>query len=433
MTFEIQPEEIVKVTQDPVKTFYDSLKSEATKLQYDKRLRKVLCQFLRPILEGDPDIEEQKTQHGGLKKHYKDADFKIRMRQIVELGKKDPEKLEQILTTLIIKLKERTKIPKINPDYIKAQTVRNYFFPLQKLLEMNKVNLSWKLLHTHFPIDDEKDTSRAYNREEIQSILEHCKIDESMIVYMGIASGIRAGAFTLEWKHIMPVYEYEGRYVWEDITESIVKNGKLICGMLRIYADSRFEYFAFITPETLKIIKEYKKYWTFLSQRTPSDNDPFFINRRSPFGELKDAGIRQRLRRTLIKSGYRPPLTEGQRRHEVPIFNGFRRYFNKMIKTSLTKNSTLGSLIYQETMMGHEGLIKLDKNYFKTHATELIAEYIDCIPNLTISDSERQKVTIKKKDAKIDLLEKQKNEIIDSQKDEMARLNHRIEALESKS
>ncbi len=52
MTFEIQPEEIVKVTQDPVKTFYDSLKSEATKLQYDKRLRKVLCQFLRPILEG---------------------------------------------------------------------------------------------------------------------------------------------------------------------------------------------------------------------------------------------------------------------------------------------------------------------------------------------------------------------------------------------
>jgi len=51
----------------------------------------------------------------------------------------------------------------------------------------------------------------------------------------------------------------------------------------------------------------------------------------------------------------------------------------------------LASLILKETMMGHEGLIKLDKHYFKEHIDELIEEYIHSIPHLTISDEERTK------------------------------------------
>ena len=39
--------------------------------------------------------------------------------------------------------------------------------------------------------------------------------------------------------------------------------------------------------------------------------------------------------------------------------------------------------------MGHSGLIKLDKKYFKEHIQELIEEYLNAVPNLTISDEER--------------------------------------------
>jgi hypothetical protein len=42
-------------------------------------------------------------------------------------------------------------------------------------------------------------------------------------------------------------------------------------------------------------------------------------------------------------------------------------------------------------MMGHTGLVKLDKNYFKTHVLELAEEYLNAVPNLTISDEERAK------------------------------------------
>ena len=45
-------------------------------------------------------------------------------------------------------------------------------------------------------------------------------------------------------------------------------------------------------------------------------------------------------------------------------------------------------------MMAHTGLTKLDRNYFQTHTLELIEEYLNAVPNLTISNEERQKLKI---------------------------------------
>jgi len=45
-------------------------------------------------------------------------------------------------------------------------------------------------------------------------------------------------------------------------------------------------------------------------------------------------------------------------------------------------------------MMGHTGLIPLDKNYFREHAYELIEEYLKAVPALTISDEERIKLKV---------------------------------------
>jgi len=54
--------------------------------------------------------------------------------------------------------------------------------------------------------------------------------------------------------------------------------------------------------------------------------------------------------------------------------------------------------------MGHDGLISLNKNYFREHLEELIEEYIPAIQNLTIDDSERLKIKNEK-------LEKEKSEL----------------------
>jgi len=131
-----------------------------------------------------------------------------------------------------------------------------------------------------------------------------------------------------------------------------------------------------------------------------------------------------RIDRVTIDAGLRNSLVKGEKRHEVPLMNGFRRYFNKSIKESQSRDSTLAELIKKERMMGHEtGLILLDANYFKTHVNELIDEYLNVIPNLTISDEKRQQLIIERKDREISELEQEKtqvellrNEVVDMRK-----------------
>ena len=71
------------------------------------------------------------------------------------------------------------------------------------------------------------------------------------------------------------------------------------------------------------------------------------------------------------------------------MMNGFRRFWNKACKESLSRESPLAALIKKEYMIGHAGLVKLDHNYFKAHVLELAEEYVLSVPALTIGDAER--------------------------------------------
>lgn len=53
---EIHPYEIIKSKNNPLELFYSSMRAESTKADYDRKLRKVLCEFFRPILKGNPEL-----------------------------------------------------------------------------------------------------------------------------------------------------------------------------------------------------------------------------------------------------------------------------------------------------------------------------------------------------------------------------------------
>lgn len=389
---EIYPDEIVKSRNNPLELFYSSLRAEATKTDYERKLKKVLCEFFRPILKGDPDLVLQqesmpKIKKRGIKRNFSDADFEARAAEFVRRAKNDNDWAEDVLMKLGQKFKERANLPKTDPDYLNPVSLKNYFVPVQKLLEMNRVNLSWKRIRSTFPELDEKDDTREYTYDEIQKMLNHCKVMDKVLVLLAASSGIRAGAFQIKWKHIIPIYLLDGKYVWEDqdVTESVTQKSPVVAAMIRIYANSSSEYVAFTTPECWSAIGEYKQLWIQDVGHEPKPDDPFF-KKSGPFAlELSEMGIRKRIERILKESGIRMPLSKGMRRHNVPAFNGFRRFFNKANKKSLSRNSVLASLILKETMMGHGGLIQLDKNYFKSHIGELIEEYVEAVPNLTIS------------------------------------------------
>ena len=278
---------------------------------------------------------------------------------------------------------------------------------------MNNITISWRRVKSTFPADEDKDDSREYTYDEIKKILDHCKEMDKVLVLMAASSGIRAGAFTLKWKHVMPIYYHKGRYCFEDqdVTESVTKEGNIVAVLIRTYANSGSEYFAFGTPELWHANLAYRRVWINQTGKEPKPDDPFFKQDGLFVRELRDVGIRRRMNRIVSNAGLRPPLPLGKRRHQVPLFNGFRRFFNKANKKSLSNNSMLASLILKENMLGHSGLIKLDENYFKEHISELIEEYLPSIPNLTISKEERLKAENEKKQKKITQLEKKEEEI----------------------
>lgn len=393
---EISPDEIITTKSKPLDLFYSSIRAEATRKDYERKLKKVLCEFFAPILEGDPKLVQEdqiryKVKTRGVKRTFSDADFEVRATEFVNRAKKNPDWAEDLMLKLGEKFRKRSELPKNDPDYINPVSLKNYFVPIQKLLEMNRVTISWKRIRCTLPEPDNSDDTREYTYSEIQKMLHHSKLIDKVLILLAASSGIRAGAFSIKWKHLVPIYLYNERYLWDDqdVTESVQQKGHIVAAMIRIYANSNSEYVAFVTPECWNTIESYKSLWIQETNKEPKPNDPFF-KKSGPFArELSEMGIRKRLERVLKESGIRTPLPQGKRRYDVPTFNGFRRFFNKANKKSLSKNSVLASLILKETMMGHGGLIKLDKNYFKAHVGELIEEYLNAVPNLTISDEFR--------------------------------------------
>jgi hypothetical protein len=193
----------------------------------------------------------------------------------------------------------------------------------------------------------------------------------------------------------MPVYKIDDDILLE-ITESQERKAKVICAILQIYQGTSEYYPAFITPEAYDALMEYRSTWAKEVGREPKPGDPMFkISGKVPI-MCKPVAIKRHIERLLLTAGLRHELPSGMRRYEIPVMNGFRRYFNKVNKESISKDSPLASLIKKEYMMAHTGLVKLDRNYFQTHVLELVEEYLNAVPNLTISDEEREKTENKK-------------------------------------
>lgn len=372
----IRKEEIQKVIDEPIELFYQGIRAKATRDKYTRTLKSILCDIFEDVLEGT---------------------FEERASQIVHKGKSDPEWLTSLLITLSKKLKERTELPATDKEYLSPNSVTRYFKPIKKLLDMNEVPVAWKRINQTFPSRENNDSdSRGYTRQEIQKILEFTRgpIDRAMIL-VAASSGIRVGGFGLNWEDLLPVYRLDGKIVF-DITESEESRAKIICASLTVYRKTPEEYPAFITPEAYKALMDYKQSWFSDVGKEPLSTDPLFKEAGPSVRGLKPDAVKRRIARVIERAGVRIPLVKGRRRHEIPIMNGFRRFFNKVNKEAGSKDSTIGSLIKKEFHMGHMGLVNLDRNYFKAGLIELVEEYLNAVPDLTISDEEREKAQNKK-------------------------------------
>lgn len=175
---------------------------------------------------------------------------------------------------LSIKLKERTRLARDNPDYLNPTSVNNYFKPIKKLFDMNYIVISWKRVCATFPEQNNISDSRGWSRDEIQKMLKYANgsIDRAIIL-VSASSGIRVDGFDLSWQDLISIYKTDEKLKLE-ITEN--KHSDIACVMLRIYQETSFSYPAFITPEAHEAIMDYKSDWIREVGREPKLGDPIF-------------------------------------------------------------------------------------------------------------------------------------------------------------
>lgn len=386
----LRKEDIQSISEEPLQLFYQGIKSPATKEKYTRTLKRILCDVLEDILIGT---------------------FEERAAQFVNKSKSDPSWATGILLSMSKKLRERTELQKTDKDYLSPNSFSRYFKPMKKLLDMNEVPIAWKRIYSTFPESSNGNSGRGYTREEIQKMLNFTNgAIEKAIILVASSSGIRLGGFGLTWNDIKPVYKLDDKITF-DITESEVEKAQVVCAMFTVYKGTSDEYPGFVTPEAYQSLLDYRTSWIKEMGKEPRPTDPLF-KKEGPFIiPLTSNAIKSRMEEVMKRAGLRTPLVKGKRRHEVPIMNGFRRFFNKTNKETLSKDSPLAALIKKEFQMGHIGLVKLDRNYFQAHISELVEEYLNAVPNLTINNSERDKIRIAKLGAELSEKERLNDEI----------------------
>jgi len=254
-----------------------------------------------------------------------------------------------------------------------------------------------------FPREN-KSNDRAYTKEEIQGMLEHCTdVIDKLIILMFSSAGFRLEA----WDY----------FCWKDVV--LFEDGKNCKGAaLRVYRGDPEEYWTFITPETCRILLLYKEEWKSRFLRYPNDDDPLIASTRFDVPHrLHQKGVRARVDKIVTKIGLRDRLKEGQRRYEVQLDHGFRKYFNTMMRRAKV------DYLDKEDMMGHK--VGLEKHYerYQEEDFERFPEYQKAIPFLTISDEEQIKVEnekLMKEKSKLEQKNLQIEELRQILKDEQA-------------
>ncbi len=388
----------------PLHLFNQGIRAEATRRKYTSMVRHVLCDVLEDVLDGD--LEQ-------------------RAAQFVQRGREDPEWMLDLLLSLSWKLRGRTELPKDHADYLNPTSVKSYFVPLRKLLEMNNVVVNWRRVYTTFPEKDNMTDNVGWTRENIAAMLTHARDPmDRVIVLLLASSGMRLGGLNLTWGDITPIYQSDGR-----LTADPVDGGAVACAAVNVYAGSPERYTAFATPEAYRAITQYGRVWAERMLRQPSPNDPLFLATKLRPRQASEPAITRRVRQMANKAGLRDPDNKSGNRFVTQLMHGFRKFFNKTCKEALSGDS-LASLIRAEYMMGHRGLVALDQNYFKTDMLEMAAEYVKVVPDLTIDDAERLKHTIEHMSANIRKLEAEKNNLMAQLERQEATKNARIAQLE---
>ena len=393
--------ELTTMNENTYVNFIESIRSPQTRRNYTRDLKVFLNLIPNNIYE-DYDIKSPKSH-----------ELEDLCTSFVNLAKKDTSIIKTIIKSYVSEIKKKVDSKELSPN-----SVSNRIKPIKALLTANEIDISWKLVNKMFPRET-KSEDRAYTKEEIQNMLEHCTdITDKLIILMFSSAGFRLEAWDYFcWKDVIPFQDDDKQYKG---------------AALRVYRGDPEEYWTFITPEACNILMLYKEDWKSRFLKYPNKDESLIVSTRFDVPHrLHQKGVRARVDKIVTKIGLRDQLRKGQRRYEVKLDHGFRKYFNTMMRRAKV------NYLDKEDMMGHS--TGLEKNYerYNEEDFERFSEYQKAIPFLTISDEERIKAEnqkLLKERSTLDNKLNQDNQILLKEiheiKDDLAKVKKRQEMAE---
>ena len=249
---------------------------------------------------------------------------------------------------------------------------------LSLFFSMNDKTLNWQKIKKMLPERTKPTGDKPYTTEQIRQILKNTTNLKfrAMINFMA-SSGVRIGSF-------------------EEMRMKDLEDFKDGCKSVKVYADSREEYYTFIHAEAIKALEEYFEYRIRKGEKITSDSW-VFSKTRDPTKPSPSLNSVSSLSRFINRALSR---TRTKKRFDTMTSHGFRKRFATVLKSNKEINLSIS-----EKLMGHSTTVKLDNSYFKPTLEVMFDEYQKAIPDLVIDESAKLKLELEKKEQELSSVE----------------------------
>ena len=285
-------------------------------------------------------------------------------------------------------------------------SIKGYLNGIKLFLDMNDVVINWVKIKKFLPEASKPSGQNAYSNEDCREILGS-SINKKFrcLVHLLASSGMRIGGVReLQMKHLgeMP-------------------HG---CKSVLVYADTKDEYYTFISPEAVKALDEYLD--ERISQGDKITPESFVIvTSKRGFKQCNRTTIRMVIARNVGKLKTSKLIT-GNRTDKM-VNHAFRKRFNTILKSNIKIN-----IVLAERMLGHSVTIPLDNSYLDVTKEKLFDEYLKALPEIYVDEKYKLESELIGKQQQIEELESKDNKIklLEVQ---MAEMKLHIENINSKS
>ena len=310
----------------------------------------------------------------------------------------DSKKTQEMIEDYVLYLRNRG---------LSCAMIRNSICSLKLFYSMNDIVCNWTKLNKMLPEKVKARGDKPYTTEQLRVILKQVSTSRlwTALVHFISASGVREG-FS------------------EELRIKDIENFKDGCKSVKVYADSKDEYYCFIHQEAVKALEEYFEYRTKKGEVLTPDSW-VFTTATTPTKPMSTNLISSWFSRIVERAGvYRGEYIN--KRYDIQIVYGMRKRFNTILKSNSDVNSNIA-----EKLIGHSTSIPLDNHYFKPTLEVIFEEYQKAIPDLIIDETMRLKQELEIKDRQLSSIEV-KDQTINNMQHTISILEMNLKLIEAK-